>query len=119
MTDAFYKLPTVLILGALVLVLASLRKQDKSATFRLWLVAWILIFVRFTMQVLYTAWSLSDPVYLAVDMAILQVSGVLFLTSVSSVVNIPKRRTRLLSGLAVPIAVYAVLAAYQSDQSWA
>jgi two-component system NtrC family sensor kinase len=119
MTDAFYKLPTVLILGALVLVLAFLRKKDKSATFRLWLVAWILIFVRFALQVLYTAWSLSDPVYLAVDMAILQVSGVLFLTSVSSVVNIPKRRARLLSGLAVPIAVYAVLAAYQSDQSWA
>src|SRR5437868_9708493 len=103
MTDAFYKLPTVLILGALVVILAFLRKQNDTPTFRLWLTAWVLIFIRFALQLVYTAFGFSSPFYLAVDMGILQVSGVLFLTSVTATVDISRRRWALLTCASIPV----------------
>jgi two-component system, NtrC family, sensor kinase len=108
MPHTFSQLPTVLTLGALVLILSFMGRQNRTARFMMWFVAWLLIFLR-SAVLLAAGAAASDPLIVGIDLAILALSGTLFLTSVSAVAEHPKLRLTLILGMAAPLVAYAFL----------
>ena len=119
MSDALLKLPTVLLAGVLLLIFASMRKQNRTARFRMWLYAWILIFLRFCVQLWYETVGMPANLYLVIDLAILQVAGFIFLASVSAVSERPIAPYTLIGVMAGPMVFYAVAMVYGFAPPWA
>jgi two-component system NtrC family sensor kinase len=119
MSDAFDKLPTILLGGILLLIFASMRKQNQTLRFRLWLYAWILIFSRFCAQLWYETTGMPPDLYLVIDLAILQVAGILFLVSVSVVSERRIAPYTLIAVMAAPMIFYAAAMVYGFAPPWA
>jgi two-component system NtrC family sensor kinase len=118
MTDAFYQLPTTIILGALVLILAAMRRQNHTPRFRMWLLAWVLLFLRSALQISWQRLGIDRQFYAALDMGILMLSSILFCASVSIITRTRERRTQLLVSVTLPMVVYAVMMAYGVASPW-
>jgi two-component system NtrC family sensor kinase len=118
MIDAFYQLPTTLILGALVLILAAMRRQNHTPRFRMWLLAWVLLFLRSALQISWQSLGLDSKFYGALDMGILMLSSILFCASVSIISRTRQRRAQLLLSVTLPMVVYAVMMAYGVTSPW-
>ncbi|HEY4742243.1 MAG TPA: ATP-binding protein [Candidatus Acidoferrales bacterium] len=101
------KLPTILTLAVLVGIFLALQKHSASSRTRLWTFAWALIFVHFLIQVFETHTGTIELVIESIDLASLELSGVVFVVSMARSVENHVRRTVLLYLLAVPTAFHA------------
>lgn len=109
-TPLLEKLPTILVLAVLVTIFVSLRKHTESVRVRLWIFAWALIFVHFFIQVFETRAGVVEEIFESIDLAALELSGVVFLVSlIRGVENRAQRLTLLL--LLVPAAAFHSIAA--------
>lgn len=109
MTFNYYQLPTVLILAALVGIFVALGKQNRTSRFRLWRAGWALIFLRFSLQLVYRTLGWDHRVFPAVDLSLMNLSAVVFLTSVSGVPHIPRLRRLFLLSVSAPLVLYSGL----------
>ena len=112
------KIPTFLTVAVLVIIFVCLKRQARSGRLTLWTVGWTLVFVHFLMQLLEPDHGPSSSLLLAIESGALQMAAVLFLASVSSVVEDEAKRILLLVVLGVPSVVYAACASYGVQASW-
>lgn len=106
------KLPTILTLAVLVGIFLALRKHSPAARVRLWTYAWALIFVHFLIQVFETHSGLTENVAESIDLGALELSGVVFVVSMSQAIMDRWRRALVLSILVVPVAFHAVASTF-------
>ena len=119
MSFEFHRLPTLLLLGALVPIFWFLYGTNRSYRVRLWVVAWTLIFLRALVQVLGPTWGMSTISVDAVDLPALQLSGLVLLLSMTKIFQDPRQRWPFFLLLAIPSAGYAELYAFHSRSVWA
>jgi len=101
------KLPTILTLAVLVGIFLALQKHSASARTRLWTYAWALIFLHFVIQVFETHTGTFEFIVESIDLASLELSGVVFVVSMLRSVENPVRRRTLLCLLGIPTAFHA------------
>jgi signal transduction histidine kinase len=106
------KLPTILVLFVLVGIFLSLRKHAPSARIRLWTYAWALIFLHFFIQAFETHTGTLENILESIDIGALELSGVVFVVSMTLAVEDRKKRLMMLAVLAVPTAFHAVAAVF-------
>jgi signal transduction histidine kinase len=106
------KLPTILVLFVLVGIFLSLRKHAPSARIRLWTYAWALIFLHFFIQAFETHTGALENILESIDIGALELSGVVFVVSMTQAVEDRKNRLTMLAFLAVPTAFHAVAAVF-------
>lgn len=102
------KLPTILILAVLVGIFLSLRKHAPSVRVRLWTYAWALIFLHFLVQVFETHTGTPELIFESIDLASLELSGIVFVVSMMFSIENRANRTGLLVMLGVPTLFQAV-----------
>lgn len=112
MTPLLDKLPTILVLAVLVGIFLSLRKHAPSARIRLWTYAWALIFLHFLIQAFETHTGTLETIIESIDIAALELSGVVFVTSMIEAVEIRTKRLGLLALLGIPVAFHAFAASF-------
>lgn len=113
MTALLDKLPTILVLAVLVGIFLSLRKHAPSARMRLWTAAWALIFLHFFIQVFETHTGIVEKVLESIDLTSLELSGIVFVISMTKAVEVRKKRLSMLSVLVLPTAFHAVAAVFE------
>jgi len=106
------KLPTILVLFVLVGIFLSLRKHAPSARIRLWTYAWALIFLHFFIQAFETHTGTLENILESIDIGSLELSGVVFVVSMTLAVEDRRKRLMMLAVLAVPTAFHAVAAVF-------
>jgi signal transduction histidine kinase len=106
------KLPTILVLFVLVGIFLSLRKHAPSVRIRLWTYAWALIFLHFFIQAFETHTGTLENILESIDIGALELSGVVFVVSMTLAVADRKKRLTMLAVLAVPTAFHAVAAVF-------
>jgi signal transduction histidine kinase len=110
--SVFDKLPTILVLFVLVGIFLSLRKHAPSARIRLWTYAWALIFLHFFIQAFETHTGTLENILESIDIGSLELSGVVFVVSMTLAVENRKNRLKMLAVLALPTAFHAVAAVF-------
>src|SRR5690349_2661679 len=118
MIFAFHRLPTILLLGALVPIFWFLRRNERSYQVRLWVIAWSLVLVRVIVQVFGSAVGLSDTAINAIDLGGLQLSGVVLAVSMTRIFHDPRQRWPFFLMAAVPSVTYAELFAVGYRRAW-
>ena len=118
MSSLLDKLPTILVLAVLVGMFVSLRKHSESARIRLWILAWSLIFLHFVVQVFEGGTGNLEALYECIDLVALELSGIVFLTSLTMIVENRKRAAWLFSALAVPAAFHGIAAQFDWHLRW-
>ncbi len=118
MPDPLLKLPTVILLGVLVVIFAALLQQNRTFRFRLWFVGWAIIFVRFVLQLVWRPLGLPTSFYAAIDLASLQIAGIIFMVSVSAIAETSRRNLYFLY-FGVPITAYAFFLTSNVTSFWA
>ncbi len=112
MNSVLDKLPTILVLFVLVGIFLSLRKHAPSARIRLWTYAWALIFLHFFIQAFETHGGTLESILEAIDIGSLELSGVVFVVSMTLAVEDRRKRLTMLAVIAVPTAFHAVAAVF-------
>jgi len=115
----FDKIPTVLTVAVLVGIFAGLKRHSHSARLRLWQIAWFLVFTHFVAQMFEPAGVSVSPLLLAIDLTALQASAVVFVVSVSAIVEDRLKRYLLLLVIGLPAIIYCLLACYDVHARWA
>jgi two-component system, NtrC family, sensor kinase len=113
------KLPTILILAGLVGIFISLRKHSPSERTKLWIVAWALIFLHFFVQIFETHTGFIENLFETIDLAALELSGVVFVVSLARSADVRSKRNLLLALLALPVAFHAAAVTFGSQSNWA
>jgi len=112
------KIPTFLTVSVLVMIFVCLKRHAHSARLTFWAIGWTLVFVHFLAELLEPASGVVPRSLLAVELGSLQLAGVAFLVSLSSLAEDRAKRAWLLTILSVPSAAYLVLTAYESQARW-
>jgi len=112
------KIPTLVTVAVLVGIFAGLKRHSQSARLQLWMVAWFLIFAHFVAQLLEPATGQASAFLLALDLGSLQASAVVFVVSVSAVVEDRFKRNWMLLALGIPSVVYAILTCFDLQVRW-
>ncbi len=118
MTALLDKLPTILILAVLVGIFLSLRKHAPSASIRLWTYAWALIFLHFFLQAFETHTGTLEQVLESIDLAALELSGVVFVASLGVAVENRAKRLGLFLVIGVPTVFHAFAATFDWHMPW-
>ena len=118
MMFAFHRLPTILLLGALVPIFWFLRRSDRSPQVRFWVIAWSLVLLRTIVQVFGSAIGLSDTQNNAIDLGGLQLSGVVLAVSMTRIFHDPRQRWPFFLMAAVPSVTYVELFAFGYQRLW-
>jgi signal transduction histidine kinase len=117
-TPLLERLPTILVLAILVTIFISLRKHTESVRVRLWIFAWALIFVHFFVQVFETRSGVAEEILESIDLAALELGGMVFLVSLMRGVENRAQRLTLLLVLMVPTAFHAIAASFGCPVHW-
>lgn len=112
------KLPTILILAVLVGIFISLRKHSPSQRTRLWIFAWTLIFVHFFVQIFETRTGFIEAIFESIDLAALELSGVVFLISLARAAEDRLRRNALFLILIPAATLHALGATFGWQNRW-
>jgi two-component system, NtrC family, sensor kinase len=118
MNLAFHRLPTILLLGALVPIFYFLYRSNRTYRVRLWVIAWIVVLIRVIVQVFGPKMGMSWPLINALDLGGLQLSGVVLLVSMTRIFEDPKQRWPFFLMLALPSVTYAELYALDYGHLW-
>jgi len=113
------KLPTILVLAVLVGTFLFLRKHTSSARVRLWTYAWALIFVHFFVQAFETHTGAIEKIVESIDLASLELAGVVFAVSLTRAAEGRMRRVILPAMLAVPTLFHAFAITFDWHVKWA
>src|SRR5258706_1088029 len=116
--DAFYKLPTLILLGALVLIFAFVRRQNRTMRFRLWLFAWVLIFARLALFLLFREGLGYGHFLGGFDLSLLLLAALIFMISVSTISENRTARVTLFFGVGLPLVGYAFTLGYHPTGHW-
>ena len=100
-------LPTVLILAGLLGTFLSLRRHAPTERVRLWTYAWALIFLHFFIQAFETRTGVPEMIFESIDLAALELAGIVFVVSLMLSVDRRTNRLGLLVMLGVPAAFHA------------
>lgn len=106
------RLPTILVLGALVSIFIALRRHSTSIRLRLWITSWALIFLHMCAQILEGGAGPLAKISAAVDLGSLELAGIIFMISSSAFVERKARRYALLILLGAPAIFHAVASTY-------
>src|SRR6266702_4747755 len=102
-------LANVLTITALVAIFVTLRRNNRTPRFKLWLLGWMVMWVHFALTLLpETISPRVDALVSAVEIATLGVAGLAFLVSVTIVIDETRWRRMLLCMLAPLICLYAL-----------
>ena len=112
MTTLLDKLPTILVLAVLVGIFLVLRRHAPSGRVRLWTFAWGLIFLHFFIQAFEIHTGTVENIIESIDLGALELSGVVFLVSMTLASEFPPKRAALLAVMGVPTAFHAVAATF-------
>lgn len=115
----FHRLPTVLLLGALVPIFWFLYRSDRSYRVRLWLIAWTIILLRAIVQVFGARLGLPETSVSVIDYGGLQLAGVVLLVSMTRIARDHRQRWLFFLILGIPSVVYAELLAFDYSGMWA
>lgn len=118
MASLFQKLPPILILAVLVGIFISLRKHSPSQRTRLWIFAWTLIFIHFLVQVFETRTGFVEGLIESLDLAALELSGVVFLISLARAAEDRLRRNVLFLILVPAATLHATGATFGWQNRW-
>jgi two-component system, NtrC family, sensor kinase len=118
MNVAFHRLPTILLLGALVPIFCFLYGSNRTYRVRLWVIAWIVVLIRVIVQVFGPNMGMSWPLINALDLGGLQLSGVVLLVSMTRIFEDPKQRWPFFLVVSIPSVAYAVLYALNYPHLW-
>ena len=118
MAPLFDKLPTILILAVLVGIFISIRKHSPSQRTRLWIFAWTLIFIHFLVQVFETRTGFAEGLIESLDLAALELSGVVFLISLARAAEDRLRRNVLFLILVPAATLHATGATFGWQDRW-
>jgi two-component system, NtrC family, sensor kinase len=113
------KLPTILVLAVLVGIFLSLRRHSPSARVRLWTYAWALIFLHFFIQLFETRTGAIESIFEAIDLAALELSGMVFVISLTRAGEDRLRRVVLFAVLAVPTVFHGFAVTFDWHVRWA
>src|ERR1041385_7037847 len=113
MATLFDKLPTILVLAVMVGIFVALRRHVKSARLLLWIVAWVLVFVHFFVQIFEPPDGNLTPVTFMIDLGCLQLSALFFVASLTSFFENKKLTLGLLTLTGIPITAYTTGLAYE------
>jgi two-component system, NtrC family, sensor kinase len=112
------KIPTAITVAVLVVIFYCLKRHARSARLNLWMTGWVLVFLHFATQLAEPGTGTVSPHLLAIDLGCLQAAAIVFLVSVSIVVEDNVRRTALLAIAGIPSVLYAVIASYDVHARW-
>src|SRR5947209_8976535 len=118
MNVAFHRLPTILLLGALVPVFWFLYRSNRTPRVRMWVIAWILVLGRVLAQVFGAKLGASSRLVNALDLGGLQLSGVVLLVSMTRIFEDSRQRWPFFFVVAVPSVAYAELYALNTTHLW-
>jgi two-component system, NtrC family, sensor kinase len=119
MTPLMEKLPTLLILGALVATFIALRKHSHSRRVGFWIFAWALILLHFCSEAFKPHLRLAEETQLFVDLLALELSGIVFLVSLTPFARLRWRGAAVLALLALPVSLHAAGVAFGPQTSLA
>ena len=108
MSDILDKLPSILVLAVLVGIFVSIRKHSPSPRIHLWIVAWTLVLIHFFVEVFEGHTGLLEGIIESIDVGALEIAGVLFAVSMSTIAEDRRLRRLLTFLIAVPVAFHAV-----------
>jgi len=110
------KLPTILLLCGLLGIFISLRKHAKPGSAQLWIVAWALILIHFVSQVFESGPLWRQDFFAGLDLAALQLSGVMFIASTDEAL-LQNRRHRIVFFLLVglPVLLHTTMVSLSFD----
>src|SRR5215475_8920977 len=112
MATLFDKLPTILVLAVMVGIFIALRRHVKSTRLLLWIVAWVLVFVHFFVQIFEPPDGNLTPITFMIDLGCLQLSALFFVASLTSFFENKKLTWSFLAVLGTPLVIYTVGLAY-------
>ena len=118
MTPFLEKLPTILVLAVLVAIFLSLRKHAPSARIRLWTYAWAFIFLHFFVEAFETHTGVLETILESIDIAALELSGVVFVVSMLRLVEERGKRLGLLALLGISVGFHACAAGFNWQIPW-
>jgi two-component system, NtrC family, sensor kinase len=117
-TPFLEKLPTILVLAVLVAIFLSLRKHAPSARVRLWTYAWAFIFLHFFVEAFETHTGTLETILESIDIAALELSGVVFVVSMLRLVEGRGKRLGLLALLGISVGFHAFAAGFNWQIPW-
>ena len=100
------ELPIIIILAVLVGIFVSVQRNSPSPRVKIWTYAWALAFLHFFARVFETHTGLSERLIEGVDLACVQLSGVVFLSSVAFENDERRKRIKFTALLAVPVLLH-------------
>jgi len=106
------RLPTILVLGSLVSIFIALRRHSASVRLRLWIFSWTLIFLHLCLQIFEGGAGPLARFSAFVDLAALELAGVIFVISLGAYVERRARRYALLTLLGVPALFHSAAITY-------
>ena len=120
MTSLLDKLPTILVLAVLVGIFVSLRRHSPSLRIRLWILGWALIFVHFLVQVFEVEGrtGVLEAVFDSLDLGALELSGLVFLISLTLSVENRLRRSLLFAMFGPLMLFHAVATSFDWHLRW-
>src|SRR5215470_8007639 len=113
MATLFDKLPTILVLAVMVCIFVALRRHVKSTRLLLWIVAWVLVFVHFFVQIFEPPDGNLTPITFMIDLGCLQLSALFFVASLTSFFENKKLTLGLLALTGIPVMAYTTGLAYE------
>jgi len=113
------KLPSILVLAVLVGIFISIRRHSASPRMRLWVFAWALIFLHFVMQACEGRAGVLEQIIETMDLAALELGGIVFAVSMSEAVKDIFWRRVLLWSLGVPAVLCTAGATFDWPAHWA
>ncbi|HSK42301.1 MAG TPA: ATP-binding protein [Candidatus Binatia bacterium] len=118
MANFFDKLPTILVLAVMVGIFVALRRHVRSPQLHLWIVAWVLIFVHFFVQVFEPADGNLTPLTFMIDLGCLQLAALYFIASLTSFFEDARLTFTLLILTGAPALAYTAGLAYELNWRW-
>jgi two-component system, NtrC family, sensor kinase len=112
------KLPTILVLAVLVGIFVSLRRHAKSPRIHLWIAAWGLTLLHFLVQAFEPSQGRLGGFIHTLDLATLQLAGLLFTLSLTLIGEVRRRRLIMLLFLVGPVLIYAAAFSFNLDFPW-
>jgi signal transduction histidine kinase len=100
------ELPIIIILAVLVGIFVSVQRNSPSPRVKIWTYAWALAFLHFFARVFETHTGLSEKLIEGVDLAGVQLSGIVFLSSVAFENDERSKRIKFSVLLAIPVLLH-------------
>jgi two-component system, NtrC family, sensor kinase len=112
-------LPIIIVLGVLVGIFISVQRDSPSSRVRLWTYAWALAFLHFFARAFENHAGLPERLIESIDLASVQLCGIVFLSSVAFGNDEAGKRLRFSLFLAVPTLLHPFLFSYKVGLPWA